>query len=31
MTVLVQLDGAARRFGSGHTEVTALHPTSLAV
>jgi len=31
MTVLVQLDGAARRFGSGHTEVTALHPTSLSV
>ena len=31
MTVLVQLDGAARRFGSGHTEVTALHPTSLTV
>ena len=31
MTTLVELDGAARRFGSGHTEVTALHPTSLAV
>jgi putative ABC transport system ATP-binding protein len=31
MTTLVQLDGAARRFGSGHTEVTALHPTSLSV
>ncbi len=31
MTTLVQLDGAARRFGSGHTEVTALHPTTLAV
>jgi putative ABC transport system ATP-binding protein len=29
MTTLVELDGAARRFGSGHTEVTALHPTSL--
>src|ERR1044072_7568864 len=31
MTSLVQLDGVARRFGSGHTEVTALHPTSLGV
>jgi putative ABC transport system ATP-binding protein len=31
MTTLVELDGAARRFGSGHTQVTALHPTSLAV
>ena len=31
MTTLVQLDGAARRFGAGHTEVTALHPTSLTV
>jgi putative ABC transport system ATP-binding protein len=31
MTTLVQLDGAARRFGSGHTEVTALQPTSLSV
>jgi len=31
MTVVVQLDAAARRFGSGHTEVTALHPTSLSV
>ena len=31
MTTLVQLDGAARRFGSGHTEVTALHPTTLSV
>jgi putative ABC transport system ATP-binding protein len=31
MTTLVELAGAARRFGSGHTEVTALHPTSLAV
>ena len=28
---LVQLDGAARSFGSGHTEVVALHPTMLAV
>jgi putative ABC transport system ATP-binding protein len=31
MTTIVELDGAARRFGSGHTEVTALHPTSLTV
>jgi len=31
MTTLVQLEGAARRFGSGHTEVTALHPTNLSV
>ena len=31
MTTLVQLEGAARRFGSGHTQVTALHPTSLTV
>jgi len=31
MTTLIQLVGAARRFGSGHTEVTALHPTSLSV
>ena len=31
MTTLIQLDGAARRFGSGHTEVTALYPTSLSV
>jgi putative ABC transport system ATP-binding protein len=31
MTTLVELDGAARRFGSGHTEVTALHPMSLTV
>ena len=31
MTTLVELDGAARWFGSGHTQVTALHPTSLAV
>ena len=28
MTTLVELDGAARWFGSGHTEVTALHPTT---
>ncbi len=31
MTILVELAGAARRFGSGHTEVTALHPTTLTV
>jgi len=31
MTTLIKLDGAARRFGSGHTEVTALYPTSLSV
>lgn len=31
MTSLIELDGAARRFGSGHTQVTALHPTSLTV
>ena len=31
MTTIVQLEGAARRFGSGHTEVTALHPTSVSV
>ena len=31
MTTLVELDGAARWFGSGHTQVTALHPTSLQV
>ena len=31
MTTLVELDGAARRFGSGHTAVTALHPTFLTV
>ena len=31
MTTLVQLDGAARWFGSGHTRVVALHPTSLSV
>jgi putative ABC transport system ATP-binding protein len=28
---LVQLDGAARSFGTGHTQVVALHPTTLAV
>ena len=28
---LVQLDGAARSFGTGHTQVVALHPTSLTV
>ena len=31
MTTLVQLEGAARSFGSGHTEVVALHPTDLSV
>jgi putative ABC transport system ATP-binding protein len=31
MTTLVELDGTARWFGAGHTQVTALHPTSLAV
>ncbi len=31
MTTIVELAGAARRFGSGHTEVTALHPTTLTV
>jgi putative ABC transport system ATP-binding protein len=31
MTTLVELDGAARWFGAGHTQVTALHPTSLSV
>ena len=31
MTTLVQLDGAARWFGAGHTEVVALHPTDLSV
>jgi putative ABC transport system ATP-binding protein len=30
-TSLIELDGAARWFGSGHTQVTALHPTSLTV
>jgi putative ABC transport system ATP-binding protein len=28
---LVELDGAGRWFGTGHTQVTALHPTSLTV
>jgi putative ABC transport system ATP-binding protein len=28
---MVQLEGAARWFGSGHTRVVALHPTSLTV
>jgi putative ABC transport system ATP-binding protein len=31
MTTQVELVGAARRFGSGHTEVTALYPTTLTV
>jgi putative ABC transport system ATP-binding protein len=31
MTTLVELDGATRWFGAGHTQVTALHPTSLTV
>ena len=31
MTAMVRLDGAARSFGSGHTEVVALHPTDLTV
>jgi putative ABC transport system ATP-binding protein len=31
MTTLVELDGAARWFGAGHTQVTALYPTSLKV
>jgi putative ABC transport system ATP-binding protein len=31
LTTLVQLDGAARWFGAGHTEVLALHPTDLSV
>src|SRR5215217_5578189 len=30
-TATVRLEGAARRFGSGHTEVVALHPTNLTV
>ena len=30
MTTLVQLEGVARWFGSGHTRVVALHPTSLS-
>jgi putative ABC transport system ATP-binding protein len=31
MTIVVQLEGAARWFGSGHTQVVALHPTNLSV
>ena len=31
MTTMVQLAGAARSFGAGHTEVVALHPTDLTV
>ncbi len=31
MTTLVELEGAARWFGAGHTQVTALYPTSLTV
>ena len=31
MTTMVQLDGAARWFGTGHTRVVALHPTTLRV
>ena len=31
MTTLVQLEGAARWFGTGHTRVVALHPTTLSV
>lgn len=31
MTTLVQLEGAARWFGAGHTDVVALHPTNLSV
>ncbi|HET9680697.1 MAG TPA: ABC transporter ATP-binding protein [Candidatus Limnocylindrales bacterium] len=31
MTSVVELIGAGRSFGSGHTEVRALHPTDLAV
>ncbi|HEY8818487.1 MAG TPA: ATP-binding cassette domain-containing protein [Candidatus Limnocylindrales bacterium] len=31
MTIMVQLEGATRWFGSGHTEVVALHPTNLTV
>lgn len=30
-TPIVELDRAARSFGSGHTEVVALHPTNLTV
>jgi putative ABC transport system ATP-binding protein len=31
MTAVVELLAASRTFGSGHTEVVALHPTNLAV
>jgi putative ABC transport system ATP-binding protein len=31
MTPMVELRGATRWFGAGHTEVVALHPTDLAV
>ena len=31
MTTLIQLEDASRWFGSGHTEVVALHPTNLSV
>ncbi len=31
MTAVVRLEGAGRRFGRGHTEVVALHPSTLAV
>ena len=31
MTTMVQLEGAARWFGTGHTRVVALHPTNLVV
>ena len=31
MTTMVQLDGATRWFGEGHTQVVALHPTDLSV
>src|SRR3954454_21904515 len=31
MTTMVELEGAARWFGTGHTRVVALHPTSLKV
>ncbi|MGH2966869.1 MAG: ABC transporter ATP-binding protein [Solirubrobacterales bacterium] len=31
MTTVVQLAGAARWFGSGHTEVVALQPTDLSI
>ncbi|MEX2548177.1 MAG: ABC transporter ATP-binding protein [Chloroflexota bacterium] len=31
MTPVVQLDGAGRSFGQGHTAVVALHPTDLSV